>query len=280
MIRKPSVAGAFYSDNPITLKNEIKKYISNAENKHIDDIKALISPHAGYLYSGHVAAEGYKQITDKNFDTVVIFAPCHRSSFDGVSIYNGKGYETPLGVVEIDTLLATHLISKSDLINFYPEAHSQEHSLEVQIPFLQTTLKNFKLLPVLTGTQDILQLSEICKIFNDTLKNKNVLFIASTDLSHFHDSKTAAQLDSVAINDIKNLNFKQFYNNILNRKTEACGAAPVLIILYLASLNNWNKCDILKYADSGDMSGDKTSVVGYLSAVIYHQYPLGKRYTP
>lgn len=279
MIRKPAVAGAFYTDNPFELQKEIKNYLSGATYKNIKNIKALISPHAGYIYSGHVAAEAYKQLENKIFNTVVVFAPCHRGIFDGVSIFDGEGYETPLGVVEIDTDNVKKLIDSSGLINFIPEAHLNEHSLEVQVPFLQITLENFKLIPVLVGTHNINQLKEIANIFNETLKDKNILYIASTDLSHFYDSKKAEKLDSIAIKHIKNLDFQNFYNSIIEKKTEACGAGPVLITLYLANINSWNSCEILKYADSGDVSGDKSNVVGYVSAVIFEDNNSGYKLT-
>jgi AmmeMemoRadiSam system protein B/AmmeMemoRadiSam system protein A len=269
MIRKPAVAGSFYSSNPTQLKNEIENFLSNVEKKDIKNPKAIISPHAGYFYSGQVAANGYKHVEGKDYNIVVVFAPCHRGMFDGVSIFNGKGYETPLGVVPINTDISEKLINSSNLINFIPQAHTQEHSLEVQVPFLQVVLKNFKLIPVLVGTQDFDQLHEVAKVFYEKLKNENVLYIASTDLSHFYSSETANKLDSVAVTHIKNLDIKGFCNAVINGKTEACGAGPVSIILSLAKLYNWNRCEILKYADSGDVSGDKTSVVGYLSAIIY-----------
>ncbi len=269
MIRKPAVAGSFYTANPSKLKGEIETYLSNAQSRDIDNIKAIISPHAGYFYSGQVAAYGYKQVQNRVFDTVVVFAPCHRGLFDGVSIFNGEGYETPLGIVPIDSETVEELIGSSELINFLPQAHIQEHSLEVQVPFLQVVLNDFKLIPVLVGTQDINQLYQVASIINEKLKHRNVLYVASTDLSHFYTSEAAKKLDYVAIEHIRDLDLEGFYKAIVSGKTEACGAGPVMIVLTLAKLNNWNGCEILKYADSGDVSGDKSNVVGYLSAVIY-----------
>ncbi len=268
MIRKPAVAGAFYTGDSQKLAEEIKYYLKNAETDKQDNVKGIISPHAGYVYSGQVAAYAYKTIEGKHYDKVVVFAPSHRAMFSGVSVYNGTGYETPLGITEIDREKIKTLIDSSNLINFYPAAHEEEHSLEVQVPFLQTMLKDFKLIPVLVGNQDLNQLIEVATIFNTAFENENVLYVASTDLSHFYNSQIAKKLDFVAINAIANLNWKQFHNAIKNGETEACGAGPVTILLYIAELNNWNSCRILKYADSGDVSGDKNNVVGYVSAVI------------
>ncbi len=279
MIRKPVVAGSFYTSNPSRLKEEIEGYLNNVDKIVSCTAKALISPHAGYYYSGQVAAYSYKQIQGKNYDIVVVFAPCHRGMFEGVSIFNGEGYETPLGVVPIDTENVQSLIDSSKYIDFIPDAHLQEHSLEVQVPFLQVVLNDFKLIPVLVGTQDINILLEIAKNFSEKLVNKNVLFVASTDLSHFYSSDTAKKLDMVAIEHIKNLDLQGFYKALVERKTEACGAGPVLIVLALAHLNNWNRCEILKYADSGDVSGDKSNVVGYVSAVIVKNDSLDENLT-
>ena len=269
MIRKPAVAGAFYTGNKEMLIKEIESYLSEVDVSIDANVRGIIAPHAGYIYSGKVAAYGYKTVQGKQYDKVVVFAPSHRAMFDGVSIFQGKGYETPLGIAPIDTDTVKKLISTSSLINFYPVAHEEEHSLEVQVPFIQATMKDFKLIPVLVGNQDISQLKHVAEIFYNMFKNENVLYIASTDLSHFYNSETASKLDSVAIETIRALDYMNFYNAIKERKAEACGAGPVTILLYLAKLNNWNKCKILKYADSGDVSGDKYNVVGYLSAVIY-----------
>lgn len=270
MIRKPAVAGAFYTGDGEKLKEEIEFYLKNAEvDKNYGEVKGIISPHAGYVYSGHVAAYGYKTVYNAEYDKVIVFAPSHRAMFHGVSLYNGSGYETPLGIVEIDRESIEKLIASSDLINFYPVAHEEEHSLEVQIPFLQMTIRNFKLIPVLVGNQDLNQLTEVAEIFNNIFKNEKVLYVASTDLSHFYNSRIAMQLDSVALKKIASLDYKGFYNAIVSGKTEACGAGPVTILLYIAHLNKWENCNILKYADSGDVSGDKNNVVGYMSAIVY-----------
>ena len=269
MIRKPAVAGMFYPGDKSSLLAEIKFYLNNVNIPKIDNVKIIISPHAGYMYSGPVAAYGYKMIEGKEYDNVFIFAPSHRAQFSGISIYNGEGYETPLGIVEINQNIVKKLFEESNLIKFYEYAHVQEHSLEVQLPFLQVVLNNkFKLIPALVGTHNINELIEIAKIVNDYIGEKD-LIVLSTDLSHYYNSNKAKILDSVAIEDIKNLDIEKFYNDIASGKTEACGFGPLIIGMAIAKLRGWNNCEILKYADSGDVSGDKSQVVGYVSAVIY-----------
>ncbi len=271
MIRKAAVSGSFYSNNRSKLIKEVEEYLSTSVKSIDGDIKAIISPHAGYIYSGRIAGEAYKEIVGEQYDYVVVFAPCHRGRFQGASIFRGEAYETPIGLIKLDINTIDELINSSNLINFYPEAHKEEHSLEVQLPFLQLSIKNFTLIPVLLGSFNQEELKEIATIFKNFFQNKRVLFVASTDLSHFYQQQKAKELDNAAIDDISTLNYNKFYNDIISGKTEACGAGAVFIILYLANLNNWNSCKVMKYADSSDSSGDKSSVVGYLSAVIYQK---------
>ena len=270
MIREPAVAGMFYPGNKSALLAEIKDYLNRAKVPELKNVKIIISPHAGYVYSGPVAAYGYKVIEGKKYDNVFIFAPSHRAQFSGISVYDGEGYKTPLGIVEINQDIVKKLLEESNLINFHKEAHTYEHSLEVQLPFLQVVLdNNFKLVPALVGTHNVNELIEVAKIVNNYIGD-NDLIVISTDLSHYYDSNRAKQLDSVAIEDIKNLDIEKFYNDIASGKTEACGFGPLIIGMAIAKLRGWNNCEILKYADSGDVSGDKSQVVGYVSAVIYN----------
>ena len=268
MIRNPAVAGMFYPSSKNELLSEIKSYLNNADIPEIKNIKIIVSPHAGYMYSGHVAAYGYKAIKGKKFDNVFIFAPSHRAQFKGISVYDGEGYETPLGIVKINQNIVKELLNSSNLINFHKEAHIYEHSLEVQLPFLQVVLDDFKLVPALVGTHNVNELIEIAKIVNQYIGD-NDLIVLSTDLSHYYNANRANQLDSVAIEDIKNIDIEKFYNDIASGKTEACGFGPLIVGMAIAKLRGWNNCEILKYADSGDVSGDKSQVVGYVSAVIY-----------
>ncbi len=269
MIRQPAVAGMFYPGTKSALIAEIKDYLNRAKVPELQNVKIIISPHAGYMYSGPVAAYGYKAIEGKEYDNVFIFAPSHRAQFRGISVYDGEGYETPLGVVKINQNIVKKLLYESNLINFHKEAHTYEHSLEVQLPFLQVVLNNdFKLVPALVGTHNVNELIEVAKVVNEYI-GKNDLIVLSTDLSHYYDSNRAKQLDFVAIEDIKNLDIEKFYNDIASGKTEACGFGPLIIGMAIAKLRGWNNCEILKYADSGDVSGDKSQVVGYVSAVVY-----------
>ena len=148
-IREPVVAGMFYPDRPETLTRDVKRYLENSKKEKVEgEVVALVSPHAGYMYSGQVAAYAYKLIEGKTYDTVVIVAPSHRALFKGASVYDRGAFRTPLGVIPIDTELSKKMMEKWKEIQFLPDAHAQEHSLEVQLPFLQVLLKSFKLVPI------------------------------------------------------------------------------------------------------------------------------------
>ena len=270
-IREPAVAGMFYPDQPDILARDIKRYIENAKKERIEgEIVALVSPHAGYMYSGQVAAHAYKLIEGKAYDTVVVVAPSHRVPFRGASIYDRGGYRTPLGVIPIDTELSGKMEEKWKEIRFLPEAHAQEHSLEVQLPFLQVVSKSFKLVPI------VMEPSfrwETCQALStaiaETLRGRNVLLIASTDLSHYHSYEKAVELDRIVLNHIEKFDPEGLYQDLKGNRTEACGGGPVVTIMLAAKALGANRGKVLKYLNSGDVMGDRSRVVGYGAAVFY-----------
>ncbi len=204
-IREPAVAGSWYSDNPEILSRELKGYLDNAIKGEIQGkIIALVSPHAGYQYSGGVAAHAYKLIEGKTFDAVVVVAPSHRALFKGASLYDRGGFRTPLGVVPIDEELSKRMMEKRKEIQFLPEAHAQEHSLEIQLPFLQVVLKTFKLVPIVMEPYWSWETCQyLATAIAETVKGRNVLLIASSDLSHFHSYDKAVGLDKIVLNHIE-----------------------------------------------------------------------------
>ncbi len=269
--RVPAVAGMFYPGSPSSLKAVINDFLANAEKYPIDGKPvALIVPHAGYVYSGQVAASAYKQIEGMSFDTVVLVGVSHRSPIRGVSVYKSGKYETPLGDVEIDSDLAGELMTQNEIFGFQPGAHKIEHSLEVQIPFLQQVLQDFKIVPILMGHWS----KSVCSVVSDalakTISGKNVLLIASTDMSHYHSYKTACKMDNVALSSIQRMDAAKLMDDLSSRKCELCGAAPVILTLMTAKTLKADSVEILQYANSGDVTGDKSSeVVGYFAATVY-----------
>ncbi len=274
-IRKPAVAGQFYTSDPEALRREIETFLSRAEPPAVTgDIFALISPHAGYMYSGHVAASGYTLLEKGQFKTVVIISPCHVEYFRFASIYDGDAYETPLGLVEIDKELSKEIASRSDFVIIAPDGHVTgprgrgEHSLEVQIPFLQVALGDFRIVPIVMGDQSADVVDGLGKALAGALAGRNVLIVASTDLSHFHDDGTAKKLDGEFIARLEAFDVDGLKESLGSGKTEACGGGPSMAAMIASASLGGEGCTILKYANSGDISGDRGNVVGYVSAVI------------
>jgi AmmeMemoRadiSam system protein B/AmmeMemoRadiSam system protein A len=274
-IRKPAVAGQFYPSDPAALRKEIEDFLRKAEPHGIPgEIITLISPHAGYMYSGHVAAAGYSLLEKGQFETVVVISPCHVEFFRFASIYDGDAYETPLGRVEVDRELSEKIASLSDFVRIAPDGHGigrngrGEHSLEVQIPFLQVALGDFRIVPIVMGDQSQDIVDGLGAALAGALADRNVLIVASTDLSHFHDDGTARNLDGEFIERLEAFDISGLKNSIASGKTEACGGGPSAAAMIAASGLGGSECTILKYANSGDISGDRGNVVGYVSAAI------------
>jgi len=270
-IKKPVVSGAFYPDSAKILAQNLKQFLGWAElNKTDKDILALISPHAGYKYCGSVAAYGYKLIKGRPIQTVVIIGPSHYEYFDGISVYPQGAWQTPLGNVPVDSELAQDLIRYHPKISFYEPAFSKEHSVEVEIPFLQIALDNFKIVPVVTGKFSY----EDCQILSQALleatrDREDVLIVASTDMSHYHPYAKANDIDNFTIKEMEKLDPESLYYKLVTGECELCGAAAVITTLLYAQAKKMSEIEILKYANSGDVTGDRRRVVGYLSAVIY-----------
>lgn len=270
IIRKPAVAGMFYPKNPDDLKRTIKELLVKTKTlESFDNIFGLISPHAGYIYSGYSAAFAYNTIIKKEFNTVIIISPSHYDYFQGISIFDGDFYETPLGKVEIDKELRNLFISNSNYIFASNLGHRNEHAVEVQIPFLQETLTEFKILPVVIGDQRRKFLDELSVRISKCYK-PGMIVIASSDLSHFYNKEIAYKLDSIIEERISDFDFEELQSDLENHNCEACGGGAIVSLMKSANLLGFTKSKVLSRTDSGDISGDNSSVVGYLSAVIYN----------
>ena len=263
-IREPAVAGAFYPDKPEILQRDLSKYFENAKKEKLEgEIVALVSPHAGYMYSGQVAAYAYKLIEGKTFDSVVVVAPSHHVLFKGASLYDRGGYRTPLGVVPVDVELSKKMMKKRKDIQFLPEAHREEHSLEVQIPFLQVALKSFKLVPIVMEPYWSWETCQyLASAIAETVRGKKVLLVASTDLSHFYTYHVAVELDRILLNHLDRFDAEGLNRDLKANRTEACGAGPVVTVMLAAKALGANRGKVLKYLNSGDVTGDRSRVVG------------------
>jgi AmmeMemoRadiSam system protein B/AmmeMemoRadiSam system protein A len=275
-VRKPAVAGSFYPGQPQTLRRDIESFLTNVHTASRSGRPlALIEPHAGYIYSGGVAAYGYRLIKDLDIRTVAVVSPSHMEYFPFVSVYDGDAYETPLGRIDVDKETARAIVSSeterirlSGRGHINPGSHRQEHALEVQLPFLQTVLHNFRIVPIVMGDQDW----ELCSALGNALAphmgRSDFLVVVSSDLSHFHGYETANKLDSFFCGLIEEMNPEHLYEAIRSAECEACGAGPVIASLIAARRTKGAACRILHAANSGDVTGDRHSVVGYAAAVI------------
>lgn len=271
-IREPSVSGTFYPDNPKTLTRNIEAFLKNASFDAIEgEIIGIISPHAGYMYSGHVAAYGYKAIMGASYDTVIIIAPSHRSRFEGVAVLEKGGYRTPLGVVPVDETLAGEMVKLGSVVLPNVDAHSGEHSLEVQIPFLQVVLNDFAIVPLIMGSQEQRVCEALAVCLHETIKKtkKKVLVVGSTDLSHYYPYPEAVELDMVVKKHLDEYDMEGLLANLRKGTCEACGAGPMISTMMVSQKLGAAGSKVLKYANSGDVSGDRNGVVGYISCVFF-----------
>ncbi|MBU1862286.1 MAG: AmmeMemoRadiSam system protein B [Candidatus Omnitrophica bacterium] len=269
-IRKAAVAGAFYPDNPTQLRKMITQYLKTVPAQHVEgDLKVLISPHAGYIYSGPVAAYGYKLLRGNKFDIVAVLAVSHYYPFQGASVFDGTSYETPLGNIPIDQEAAALLRGASPLIGFHAFAHEREHSLEVQLPFLQVVLEDhFKLIPIVIGDTSYETAQAVAHELAKIAQTKNILVVASTDLSHFEPYRKANQMDEQTVQEIMRMSPQGLQSFFKEKTASACGKCPVVTALMYADLIGAREATVLKYANSGDTAGDKSNVVGYVSIAI------------
>jgi AmmeMemoRadiSam system protein B len=271
-IRESVVAGSFYPGNTSDLSAQINEYLNVAKSENIENIIGLVCPHAGYLYSGQIAACAYKQVLGKKFESAVIIAPSHSEYFEFNSVFNGKAYRTPLGIVEVDTVRCLKLANTSnysDYIKASNYGHRSEHSLEVQLPFLQTVLKDIKIIPVVMGSQNRANVESLGNAISEVFSGDSILIIASTDLSHYHPYVVARELDKKAEDLIQSFNPQKFAEAIANEELEMCGGGPVAATMIASSSLGADSSRILCCKNSGDITGDKSAVVGYLSAAFY-----------
>lgn len=278
-IREPVLAGEWYPGKPEILSRDIKRYLDNVKNEKIEgEIVALISPHAGYMYSGQVAAFAYQLVEGKTFDTVIVVGPSHRFLFKGTSLWDRGGFKTPLGVVPVDTEISKKIMEKWKGIRFIPEAHAQENSLELQIPFLQMVLKSFKIVPIAMEPDWSWETCQyLSSAIAESIKGKKVLLVASTDLSHYHSYSKAIEIDRMVLNHVERFDIEGLNRDLKSGKAEACGGGPLITVMLTAKALGADQGRVLKYLNSGDVTGDQSRVVGYMAAVLYKSIGGGKK---
>lgn len=273
-IRKPAVAGQFYSASADTLANDVDGFLKSAGVSHADDVRAVIVPHAGYVFSGAMAAKAYMRINPaREYKRVFLLGPSHKAAFDGASVDNQFGaYATPLGNVEIDINVCNDLLRADGVFCCLPKAHDGEHCLEVQLPFLQRHLDKMPpIVPIIIGTQDLDKLQRVAKALQPYFTADN-LFVISSDFSHYPRYDDAVEVDGITGQAIEKASLTEFVGaindnasrHISNLYTSACGQSPIAVLLMMMSDGGGLTMEHLGYCNSGDSPyGDHDGVVGY-----------------
>lgn len=281
--RPPSVAGAhsFYPSNPSQLRDQINHYLEQADLLEEEPPLGLIVPHAGYIYSGPVAGWAYKQIVGHRYDTVIVIAPSHFEPFSYAAVMPAGAYQTPLGEVPVDDELVKELVKAGEkVMEISLQGHLNrgsglsEHSLEVQLPFLQIVLADFKLVPIVVGGSGWNLCRKIGEAVAKIARGRKVLIVASSDLSHYHSYDKAYQLDQAVIDRIQTMDAEGLAEGCHSGILEACGGVPIAATMTAAGLMSAKNVKILRHATSGDVTGGmRDQVVGYLAAAFYPGSP-------
>lgn len=280
MLRKPAVAGMFYPDDSEELVKTIEDcFLHSFGPGKIPDIESfegndypvnLMVPHAGFQYSGTIAAHSYCELAKNGFPEVfIIIGPNHTGLGSEVSVFNKGEWITPLGNIQIDEEFADTLISFSDFASADFAAHMREHSIEVQLPFLQYFSNDFKIVPVVLGSQTISAANDLAAAILKAGEklDESYCVIASSDLSHFNTQERANKVDGFVLEDIENMDEFKLLEEIIQYNITMCGYGPVMTTMILSKMCGKNTSEILAYKTSGDISGDLSSVVGYASGI-------------
>ncbi|MGO9011969.1 MAG: AmmeMemoRadiSam system protein B [Bryobacteraceae bacterium] len=270
-IRQPAVAGAFYPADPKELAGMIDGFLAKAAAPPVENLVALVAPHAGYQYSGPVAAYSYALLKGRKFDRVVVIAPSHYEAFSFSSVFDGAAYATPFGQVPVDQAFAAKLAKmgtssfpiKLSGVGHTPSPDRPEHSIEVQLPFLQRVLGQFELVPIIMGDQSYDACRTLGVALAKLVAGTNTLIVASSDLSHYHTYDEAERIDHKTLKAIGEYDYLDLSRNLDLRVWEACGGGPIVAAMIAAERLGANQARILHYANTGDVTGDRSRVVGY-----------------
>lgn len=266
MMRQPAVAGQFYASDKSHLISEVSSLID--ERKPKKKAFGLLAPHAGYVYSGAVAGAVFGSVEIP--DTVIILGPNHHGLGGTASLYPSGEWLTPLGSVQVDSRLSELILSSSRMLSSDSSAHRFEHSIEVQIPFLQYLRAEVKIVPICLSFMDY----ESCRALGTELAHgikafgKDVLIVASTDMSHYEPDAIARKKDNMALKEVLELNPEGLYTVVTGMGISMCGVIPATVMLVAALALGASKCDLVRYATSGDVSGDRRQVVGYAGVMV------------
>lgn len=276
--RKPSVSGIFYSSDKEQLVGELKGCFTNKifgpgrlpPSDEVRKIYGIVSPHAGYLYSGSVAANGYYSISSSKFNNVILVGPNHYGLGSSVATTMNGIWESPIGDVMVNPQVAKDIASRATSMDFDEFAHSRDHCLEVQIPFLLYTTEKFGIVPIILTNQEEYLALELGSAIADTVnewisKGEEFMLIASSDFTHYESNSEAHRKDSQLIESILSLDIRAFYYTLREYNVSACGYGAIATVMVASKNLGATRGELIRYATSGDVTGDKSSVVGYSS---------------
>lgn len=272
LIRRSPIAGSWYPGRAEALSRAVRELLEAQESVQVArELIALISPHAGLRYSGPVAAAGYRLLEQYGFDTAVLLGPSHYVPFQGASVYPRGAFETPLGRVAVDEELAAAIEGGGRRITFFAEAHDREHSLEMQLPFLQVLAPEIAIVPIVMGDQRRENVEAVAAALGDAVagSSKRILLIASTDLSHFKSEAIAARMDGEVRRLVEEFRVDELMELVEQNREHACGGGPMVAVMLASRSLGASTVRTMRYGDSGDVTGDKSEVVGYLSSAVF-----------
>jgi hypothetical protein len=275
-VRSSPIAGTWYPGRPDTLERAVRDLLEAVEPVELSgELVALLSPHAGLRYSGGVAAAGYRLLEHRHFDTAVMVGPSHHVYFQGASVYDRGAFETPLGHIQIDEELARVVRESSPCMRVFFEAHDREHCLEMQLPFLQVLSPKMKIVPIIMGDQRRQNVESVADAIAEAINRngRQVLLIASSDLSHYKPAEVAQTMDGKVSALVDRFDPDGLMELLEANHEHACGGGPLVAVMRAVRALGGRSAQILRYGDSGDISGDKSEVVGYLSAAFCSSEP-------
>ena len=275
-VRPSAVAGTWYPGTQAALATAIDAHVGQVMEASEGCPRAIVAPHAGLMYSGPVAAHAYKLVMNCRYSAVVLVGPSHFVGFRGVAIWPRGSWDTPFGMVAVAEEIAAAITSRSNEIHEHSAAHAREHSLEMQLPFVARLLPGVPIVPLVMGYQTRETADALGDALADALGSRtskdgsdDVLLVASSDLSHYQDARVASEMDAVVLRHVEALDPAALMDALEREPAHACGGGPIVSVLRAARRLGASRAKVLRYADSGDVSGDKSAVVGYMAAAVW-----------
>ncbi len=266
-VRPPAVAGSWYPGEPADLAAAVDRYLAEAtDTPPPEHVVGLVAPHAGLVYSGPVAGWAYRAVRGGVYDVAVLVGPSHRAAFSGVALYPRGSFATPFGPIAIAEDVAAAILDQTPVVSENPSVHGPEHSLEMQLPFLKRVLPGTPIVPMIMGYQSEATIRSLGDALAGALAGRRALLVASSDLSHYFDARVASVMDGEVVDCVERFDAGALMALLRDEPGHACGGGPMLSVMLASRGLGARAGRVLRYGDSGDVSGDKTAVVGYMAA--------------